>query len=344
MKALLRRFAGPLGLAVTLGTALAVALLLLVTAPRPAEAVSAFFLGAFRSSYAFGNMLSAAVPLTIAGLGIAVAFRAGVYNLGGEGQVYASGAAAAAFALAFPQTAGMAGKALAVGFAAAVGAVLAGIPGVLRRRLGTNELIASYLISATAILVTDYLIAGPLDDPSSNLISTAPVAAGFRLARLLPPSHLSGGLFLAAGTVVVIAFLINDTRWGYELRLCGANPQFARYGGIEVGAYLVAPMVASGALHGLAGGVALLGVYHRAIGGFSAGTGWNAIAVALIARNRPEMVPLAALLYAYLDAGARAATVLAGVSFEMILLVQAVIFYLITAQSVVDFFLSRRAP
>jgi simple sugar transport system permease protein len=100
-------------------------------------------------------------------------------------------------------------------------------------------------------------------------------------------------------------------------------------------------MLLSGALHGLAGATALLGTYHRAVKGFSLGTGWNAIAIALIARNRPLAVIPAALLYAWLDAGARTATVLAGVSYEMILLVQAVIFYLVTAQALAEFVLAR---
>lgn len=139
------------------------------------------------------------------------------------------------------------------------------------------------------------------------------------------------------------ALFMSNTRWGYELRLCGSNPHFARYGGINVGFYLILPMVLSGALHGLAGGAAVLGIYHRAVKGFSVGMGWNSIAVALIARRKPLAVVPAALFYAYLDAGARAATLLAGVNYEIIQLIQAVIFYLVTAQSVADFIISRSA-
>ncbi len=341
----LRRFVAArlpraVALGLTLAAALAVAVAVLATWDRPGAALQAFFLGPFSSSFAFGNMIDTAVPLIIAGLGIAVSFQAGVFNLGGEGQIYAGGVLAAALCSALPAGAG-AGRALVMAAAALLGAGIAGVSGWLRYRWETNELISSYLLSAVVLLVGDWLITGPLDDPASNLMATREIPAAFGLPELLVPSHLSTSVFLALGMVALTALFLGSTRWGYELRLCGANRRFARYGGVHVGLYLVLPMLLSGALHGLAGAAGILGTYHRAIKGFSLGWGWNAIAVALIARNRPLAVIPAALFYAWLDAGARAATVLAGVSYEMILLVQAVLFYLVTAQALVEFVLAR---
>jgi len=340
LKAGLRRLAGPLGLVLTLAAALAVAVAILATWERPGEALQAFFLGPFSSVFAFGNMIDAAMPLIMAGLGIAVSFRAGVFNLGGEGQVYGAGVLAAALCTA-ALPAGAAGIAATMVAAAALGAALAGISGWLRYRWETNELISSYLLAAVVLLVGDWLITGPLDDPASNLMATREIPRGFWLADLLPPSHLSTSLFVALALAALTSVFLLRTRWGYELRLCGANRRFAGYGGVRIGLYLVLPMLLSGALHGLAGATALVGTYHRAVKGFSLGLGWNAIAVALIARNRPLAIIPAALFYAWLDAGARAATVLAGVSYEMILLVQAVIFYLVTAQAVAEFVIAR---
>ncbi len=335
-----RRLAGPAGLALTLAAALAVAVAILATWQRPGAALAAFFFGPFSSLFAFGNMIDAAVPLAIAALGIAISFRAGVFNLGGEGQIYGAGVLTAALAAAGLRG-GAAGVAVAMAAAAAFGAAMAGISGWLRHRWETNELISSYLLSAVVLLTGDWLITGPLDDPVSNLMASREIPRGLWLAELLPPSHLSGGLFLALGLAALTSLFLARTRRGYELRLCGANRDFARYGGVHVGLYLVLPMLLSGALHGLAGAAALLGTYHRAVKGFSAGTGWNAIAIALIARNRPLAVIPAALFYAWLEAGARTATVLAGVSYEMVLLVQAVIFYLVTAQALADLVLAR---
>lgn len=186
MRTLLRKAMGPLGLAVALTAALAVALLLLATTPRPSEAIAAFFTGAFRSRYAFGNMLASATPLIMGGLAIAIAFRASVYNLGGEGQIYASGLAAVAVGLYFPEWGGLGGRVAALTAACATGAILAGIPGLLRERLGTNELISSYLISAATILIVNHLVTNPLADPTSNLMTTASVGKDY---QLLPFCH-----------------------------------------------------------------------------------------------------------------------------------------------------------
>jgi ABC-type uncharacterized transport system permease subunit len=332
--------AGLFGLVLTLSGGLAIAVAVLATWPDPGAALAAFFGGPFGDLFAFGNMLDTAVPLTIAGLGIVVSFRAGVFNLGGEGQVYGGGILAAALCTTIlPE--GWGGSVAAMAAAAALGAAIAGVSGWLRYRWDANELISSYLLSAIVLLVGDWLITGPLDDPASNLMAARGIAPGFWLAEVLAPSHLNTGFALALTLAALMAGFLERTRWGYELRLCGANPGFARYGGVHVGLYLVLPMVLSGALHGLAGATTVLGTYHRAVKGFSLGLGWNAIAVALIARNRPWAVIPAALFYAWLDAGARAATVLAGVSYEMILIVQAVIFYLVTAEALAEYVLAR---
>jgi ABC-type uncharacterized transport system permease subunit len=111
------------------------------------------------------------------------------------------------------------------------------------------------------------------------------------------------------------------------------NREFSRYGGINVSAYVVLPMVLSGALHGLAGGLAILGTYHMAVKEFSFGMGWNGIAVSLIAGNHPLGVIPAAVFFAYLDAGAKAAMLHSDVTFEIAAIVQSVIFYLVTAQA-----------
>ena len=104
---------------------------------------------------------------------------------------------------------------------------------------------------------------------------------------------------------VLVFFLMYYTHWGYEMRMCGLNREFSRYGGINVSAYVILPMIISGALHGLAGGVAIMGTYHMAVKEFSYGMGWNGIAVALIAKNNPLGVLPAAVFFAYLDAGIR---------------------------------------
>jgi ABC-type uncharacterized transport system permease subunit len=331
-----------LGLLLTLGLAFAVVvLLILVLSEEAGTALAAFFLGPFTNSYFFANMLNAAVPLVFTGTGMALAFQGSVFNLGGEGQVYSGGLIATAICLALPTAAGFAGGALALAGAAAAGAVLAGLSGLFRMKYNTDELITSFLISSAVILVAHYFITGPLDDPESNLLATRAIGLQYHLRRILPPSRLNVSAFFALAASGLVWFLLFATRSGYELRMCGLNREFARYGGIDVRLYLVLPMILSGALHGLAGGLSILGTYQRCIKGFSVGMGWNGIAVALIARNHPLGVLPAALFFAYLEAGAGAAMLQADVTFELAGIAKAVIFYLITAQGLMSF-LSRR--
>jgi len=343
------KLVGAAGLSVTLAAALlAAVVLLLISSDDPGDALSQFFLGPFANAYGFGNMLSSAVPLMLIGLGIALTFRASAFNLGGEGQVYAAGVLTAWLCLRLPGLGGLSGVLIAVTASAAFGAATAGLSGLLKVKWEVNELISSYLLSAALVLVCDYVVSGPLRDPGSSLQATAFVDARFRLPGLMAPSQLNVGLFPALVCLAAGAFYLFRTRSGYELRMCGYNPNFARYGGIHTGFYVVMPMAASGGLNGVAGALAALGTHHRAIQGFTAGLGWNGIAVALIAREHPAAVLPAALFYAYLEAGAKAAMIHSSVSLELVNVVQALIFYLITAQALLAFlerrgFLSRRA-
>jgi len=327
----------PLQLIITLLISLGAAMIVLAATSRePGKAIGFFFLGPFMNLNNLGNMLNSSIPLVLTGAGIVLAFRASMFNLGGEGQVYTGALMATALCLYLPNGAGFGGILLALLAGSAIGAILGGLSGVLRMRWGTNELLSSFLISASLVLIADYLITGPLDDPSSNLLSTRIIGSQYWLPRVLPQSNLHIGLFIAVAAAALLALLLFNTRLGYELRLSGSNREFARYGGIKVGAYMVLPMLLSGAFHGFAGGLSILGTYHRCIKGFSAGFGWNGIAVALIGRNHPMGVILAALFYAYLEAGARAAMIHSGVSFETATLVQAIVFYLITAQGLIS--------
>jgi simple sugar transport system permease protein len=326
--------AGAVGLSVTLGLAflIAVALILLLSR-QPLATIRWFFIGPFTNRYYLGNMLNSAVPLVFTGLGIAVAFKSSVFNLGGEGQVSSGALVTTVICLALPQAGGYLGGLAALAGAMACGAVLAGLSGFFKMKWGTDELISSFLISSAVGFVVNYFITGPLDDPANNLLATYAIGKQYFLAGIFPPSKLNASAGLALLAVAGVFFLLNYTHTGYEMRMTGLNREFSRYGGINVAAYLVLPMVLSGALHGLAGGLAILGTQHMAVKEFSVGMGWNGIAVSLIARNNPLAVVPAAVFFAWLEAGAKAAMLRSDVTFEIAAIVQSVIFYLVTAQA-----------
>ena len=338
-------FAGAAGLAITLGIAFAFAIILMfVLSRQPLTTIYYFFVGPLTNRFYFGNMLNMAIPLVFTGLGISIAFKASVFNLGGEGQVYAGGLAATVVCLALPAANGYLGGSAALAGALVTGAVLAGLSGWFKMKWGTNELISSFLISAGVIFIVHYFITGPLDDPNNNLLATYAIGGQYRLLGIYPPSKLdASGVFsvLVAGLVF---FLMYYTHRGYEMRMCGLNREFSRYGGINVSAYMVLPMILSGALHGVAGAVSVMGTHHMALKGFSGGMGWNGIAVALIAKNHPLGVVPAAVFFAYLEAGARAAMLHSDVTFEIAAVVQSVIFYLVTAQALYGAVRRRRNP
>ncbi|UCF97059.1 MAG: ABC transporter permease [Spirochaetaceae bacterium] len=338
-------FAGTLGLLITLGISFLIAIVLIfLLSSRPLTTIYYFFVGPFTNKYYFGNMLNTAIPLVFTGLGMAVAFKSSVFNLGGEGQVYSGALVATVILLALPERNGYLGGPTALAAALVTGAVLAGMSGLFKMKWGTDELISSFLISSAVIFVVNYFITGPLDDPSNSMLATHAIGSQYRLLGIFPPSKLDISAVFAVLAAVLVFFLMYYTHWGYEMRMCGLNREFSRYGGINVSTYVVLPMVISGALHGLAGGITIMGTYYLAVKEFSYGMGWNGIAVALIAKNNPLGVLPAAVFFAYLDAGAKAAMLHSDVTFEIAAIVQAVIFYLITAQAIYDFLRYRKRP
>lgn len=297
------------------------------------DAVTAFFVRPLTNRYFFGNLLASAIPLMIAGLGIAFAFSSSNFNLGGEGQIYI-GALAAVLAARAGGTNPLAIQMLALLAASMTGAVLGGLSGFLKRHLGVDELLSSFLISGITVYSVDYLIAGPLRDTSSNFMTTVAIPANSAFQKIYPPSNLSTALFLALAAVIVGKFIMDRTRIGFELKIAGANREFAQYAGIGVSASTILPMVLSGALHGLAGGILIFATYFKAMRGFSAGIGWSAIAVSLIAKNNPLGLIPAAFFYAYLEAGSKSVMLGANISSEIVLIIQSAVLILITATRV----------
>lgn len=335
--------ASAFGLAVTLVVSFILTIaLLFILSKDPGKTIYYFFVGPFMNIYYFGNMLNDAVPVVFAGLGIIIAFKSSMFNLGGDGQIYAGTLVVTAVCVALPNTNGYLGGVLSIAAAMAVAGILAGISGFLKMKWGTNELISSFMISGATVLIVNYFVTGPMDDPVNSLLATCKVGDQYCLMRILRPSKLNFSAGLAILTTGVVYFFMYHTRWGYEMRMSGQNREFARYGGINISSYMVLAMVLSGALQGLAGGMVVLGTHHMVLKEFTLGVGWKGIAVALVARNHPLGAIPAAILFAYLAAGANAATLHSDVTYEISAIVQSIIFYLVTAQAFYAFINRRK--
>ena len=331
------------GRIVTVGVSLlSVVVFIWLFSKTPFDAVRYFFTGPFLNRYFLGNMINYSVPLVFTGLGISIAFKASLFNLGGEGQIYAGAVTAVAVCLAFPEMNGFAGITAALVAGGITAGLLAIISGFLKVKWNVDSMISSFLLSGAVLHVVDYLITGPLDDPSSSLLATSPINSQYFLSFLMLPSKLNTGLFLGLLFSAGTAFLVYTTLWGYEMRISGYSRSFAGYGGINVSRYVTTPFFISGFLHGLGGGVAVLGTYHMAIKGFTAGAGWGGIAVALLADNNPLLVVPAALFLAYLKAGANTAMQYTDVTMEIAVVAQAVVYFLVTSEIMYTIFRRKR--
>ncbi|MBU1050607.1 ABC transporter permease [Candidatus Bipolaricaulota bacterium] len=319
---------------------IAVALIFLLS-KEPGRTLYFYFVGPFTSKFVFFNMLESCIPIIFSGLGIAVAFRSGVTNLGGEGQIFAGAMVAVLLGTWFPHLPGIIGTGLLLSGGLVVGALIGSVSGLLRMKWNVSDLLTTYLVSSGLVYVINYLVLGPFRDPTKIRIQSVSIPGSYMLPRIAAPSYLHVGIFGAILAALCVHFLMKYTHTGYHLRVTGSNRQFARYGGINIRRFYVLPLAISGGLIGLGGAMQIVGRYQSCFTDLTAGLGWAGIGVALIARRNPLGVLPAALFYVYLQAGARVAMMNSDVTYEIAAIITSVIFYLITAEVTFAFFRRR---
>lgn len=279
-----------------------------------------------------------AVPLILVALGIAIAFRAGVFNIGAEGQIVVGVACAAATALALAGQPGFVILPLSLLAGMAGGAFWAGFAGWLKARLGVNEILSTVMLNYVAFQIYDFLLRGPMIDPNelttgSGTPQSVRLAKEVWLDRLIPGFRLHDGIFIALALAVLVWLLLWRTTAGFRMRAAGAEPKAARYAGINVRRSLIAAMALSGALAGLAGAVEVVGVHHRAIQNISAGYGFSGIVVALFGMLHPAGIVPSALFFSLLIVGADMAQRTMGVPPNMVQVLEgAIILSIVAAQ------------
>jgi general nucleoside transport system permease protein len=289
-------------------------------------ALGALWNGAFGSWDAFSSAtLVRAIPLTIIGLGIALAFRGGALNIGAEGQFYAGAIAATWVGLH------VAGRPAAVALPAVLAAaVLAGgawvvVPVWLQLRYGVLEVISTLLLNFVAGSLVSLMVQGPLQESRHIYPQSDPIAAAARLP-IVPGTRLHAGILLALLVAVGLWYLFSRTLWGFRLRAVGAGPRAATISGrIDARRMAAVALLGSGALAGLAGGVEVSGVSYALFQNLSPGYGFTGIAVALLARLQPLAVLATGLLFGALEAGAGAMQREAGVPAVAVYVVEAVV-------------------
>jgi ABC-type uncharacterized transport system permease subunit len=297
-----------------------------------AQLFDAFWRGSVGTASAFfSGTLVRAIPLALIGVGLSIAFRAGVFNIGGEGQLLLGAIAATIVGLQV-DTPTFIALPVALVAAAAGGAAWAGVAAVLRAKFGVLEVISTIMLNFIAANFVSYLVRGPLQEPTRVYPQTDIIAEAARLPRLWGTTRLHAGVVLAIVAAVGAWWFLARTASGFRLRAVGASATAATVAGrIKVTRVSFAALVASGALAGLAGGIEVSGVTYALYENLSPGYGFSAIAVAILARLHPVGVLIAALLFAILETGALGMQRDAGVPSVVALALEAGIILLVVA-------------
>jgi general nucleoside transport system permease protein len=293
--------------------------------------------------YPFTESLSTVTPYILAGLAVAVGFKCGLFNIGAEGQ-FGIGALCSAFVgyslYGLPWFIHLP---LALLAGAAGGALWGAIPGLLKGLTGAHEVVTTIMMNYISFLLSNWLLTGPMKAPGFRPL-TPVIENSAMLPRFFPaPLRFNWGFILALVIAALVYWFLFKTTIGFEIRAVGANPDGARYAGMNILKNFVIAMTLSGALAGLAGATQVLGVDHWVGQGFSAGYGFDSIAIALLGQSHPLGVVLAAFLWGTLRSGATAMQSKAGVPIEIISIIQGLVIVFVAAPAVVRWIYRIRA-
>jgi general nucleoside transport system permease protein len=289
------------------------AVMLILLGVNPFVAYSALFQGAFGSSNAFAETLVKATPLLLVGLGICIAYRGNVINIGGEGQMIVGALLATWLGITFTGLPGWLMILLAMLIGTLGGSIWGGIPGVLKAHFNVNEILSTVMMNAIAVQLMNFFLTGSMMDPlqaqvASKIPQTARLVEAYRLPRLAP-TRLHLGALIAVILAVAVYILLWRTTLGYRIRAVGQKPSAAKYGGIKVNRHIVISLLLSGAFAGLAGVIQVYGVNYRMITdgsptGFTGAAGFNGIVAALFGQLHPLLTIPASVLFGALLVGA----------------------------------------
>ena len=316
-------------LALALGAAI-----ILLTGKDPLAGYAALLKGALGSPRAVGNTLARSATLCLTGLAMAIAAQAGIFNVGGEGQLYLGGMAAAIVGYTFKGASPFIAIPLAFLAAIIAGGLYAYIPAVLKVKRNVSEVITTIMLNSAAIYFCTYLATGPLKTTEKGIASgTSAIDPSFVFQKLIPLSNLTQGILYAAGLALVCWYLMTRTAWGFEMKLTGQNSRFARHMGIPAGRLATFAMVLSGALCGIVGLMEVYGIHRRYVETLSTGFYFDGMLVAMIMRYQPVGIVWMSLFFGALKIGSGAMELNMGISSELVLIVQSIIIFFMAAQS-----------
>ncbi len=324
-------------IAILSGALLAV-IVIFFTSEEPLLAIQKLFFGPLQSTRRFGNVIELMIPLTFAGLSVAVMFKANQFNMSTEGAFYAGGATAALVSLTLPSL-GFFSPIACVFIAGIIGGCICLISGFLKVKFNTNELVTSLMLNYVVFYLFKYfLLSGDLKDPKAGYVATYLIPENAVLDVLIPKTRIHAGIIIMIITIIVVTIWMKRARSGFALLLTGENQEFARYAGINIGGIILLSQFIGGFLGGMGGAVQVLGMFTRFQWVSLPGYGFDGIIVAILARKNPLYVPIAAFFLAYLRIGSDVMSTATDVTNELVAILQGVIILFISANAFLEFY------
>jgi simple sugar transport system permease protein len=299
----------------------------------PFQAYAAMLQGALGSADGIVRTLVESTPLILAGLAVAVGFKAGLFNIGANGQFLMGALGAAAVGAAVAHQSPFVAIPLALGAGILLSAFYGFIPGALKAWTGAHEVVTTIMLNIIAASAVSFLVTGPLNAPGFSFARTGDV--GNAAYPTIGDTDFHLGILIAFLAVPVIWWLLNRSVFGFEIRMVGANPSAARYAGIRAGRVVILTMSLSAVLAGIAGAGQVLGLIGFMSASFSTTAGFDAITIALLGRVHPVGVLLASILFGIMRAGSALMQIQTRVSVEIIDVIQAMILLFLTAEVIV---------
>lgn len=320
---------------VVLVACLLVSAIILLVSEEPATAIYSFFIGPFTSLRRIGNVLEGAIPLIFTALAVIIIFRAGQFSMISEGSFFIGILGAMMIGISW-NPGPFLHPLVALIAAGALGGIAASVPALLKLKWNVSEVVTSIMMNYVIQFFVIYMVNYHFREPLASSLASLLIHDTARLPVIIPGTKVHMGLIFALVFCALTWIFLFRTKPGFQIRLVGDNASFSQYVGISAPLVMVMAQVVAGVVAGIGGGIEFLGMYTRFKWTSSPGYGWTGIAVALLARSNPAMVPIAALFIAYLDVGSGIMARSSDVSSEIVLIIQGVIMLMIAADALLQ--------
>jgi len=313
---------------------IATLILIAFVSKDPLEAIYVFSVGPFTTARRFGQMMAKFIPYMMTGLSMCLIYACNRFNLIAEGSYLMGGCLFTVFAVNFiPETLP---PVLAIGIGLLVGAfagfIVSAFPTFLREKLGVSEIVTSVMFNYGFLYVSNFLIKHYARDITLSYVASPLIPSNAKLPPVIPRTIFHSGIYIAAVVVMLVCLVFYKTPFGYRIRISGSNADFAKTEGIRITGSLIVAQLLAGAISGMGGAMDIMGVYDRYIWEATPGVGTDGLLVAVLARRNPALVPIAALLLAYMRAGAAILNYATDIPLEMVQMVQGIIILMIGAE------------